>query len=645
MYLIYASKLDRDVLNGCNIFIIISVDTLRKILRSLVLAALITAVAASAAIAVVTGPVFAEDGFGYTDIPVRQMRLTRRIYDAEGNELYHANGYGRIKVDVQNLHDYTQNAFIAIEDARFYSHDGFDVRRIAAAAVKDLLSFSAKEGASTITQQLVKNVWLTPEKTLSRKIKELSYARKLEETATKKEILGMYLNSLYFGDGVYGIANAAKRFFDKSAEQLTIGESAMLAAIINNPGAYNPYRHNTAAEKRKRLVLSRMLDMGFISKKEFEDASPITPLSNKRINDGLFVSYSLNESGNEIYTDYSSSAQSALTCALETAQIPDDVTVAAVVVNSRTERIVAAASNTYEDLSDIRRQPGSTIKPLVCYAPALDDGIISPVTPLLDEPVKFGSYSPRNYLGRYYGWATATECLSRSLNVPAVKLLNIIGVDNAKRYASKYGLNFSENDKGLAIALGGTEKGENLLTMARAYCKFASYNTVAVKKETAYLINSMLGECARTGTAKALASVANVAAKTGTVGGDAGNTDAYCIAYNPGYVVAVWAGNKNGYLPDGVTGGTLPAYICAETLKRPVFDSGAFEKPDTVVDIDINADELYKKHKVVRADTETLPKDRITAEFSIYNMPDGSADEDLFFGDYENFRVIDGFVD
>lgn len=616
---------------------------MRKILKAIVLALLIAVVTATCAATVATDPYFAEKGFGYTDQPMNKMRVTRKILDREGNEIYRADGFNRLKTDIDDLHEYTLNAFIAIEDARFYSHDGFDVRRIAAAAVKDILTFSAKEGASTITQQLVKNMWLTPEKTLSRKIKELSYARKLESTISKKEILGMYLNSLYFGDGVYGITNASKRFFGKRAEDLTVGESALLAAIINNPAAYNPYRHNTAAEKRKRLVLSEMRELGFIDDAQFDRAVIPTELSYEKINDGLFVSYALSEDGNEIRTDYSVAAQDALKSALENLDIPDNVTVAAVIVDSKTERPVAAASNTYEEIGKLKRQPGSTIKPLVCYAPALDDGIISPVTPLLDEPVRFGSYAPHNYLGKYYGWTTATECLSRSLNVPAVKLLNMIGVDNAKRYASRYGLTFSENDKGLAIALGGTEKGENLLTMARAYCKFASYDTTAVKKETAYLINSMLSECARTGTAKALASVHDVAAKTGTVGGEQGNTDAYCIAYNPGYVVAVWAGSKERFLPGGITGGTLPAYVCAETLKRPVFDSGAFEKPNTVVDIDINADELYKKHKVVRAGIGTLPKDRITAEFSIYNMPDGSADEDLFFGEYENFRVTDDF--
>ena len=224
------------------------------------------------AVAFSTDPAFAVKGFGYTDVPVQRMKTTRKIYDVNGEEIYRADGYGRQKADINDLPEYTLNAFIAIEDARYYSHDGFDAKRIAAAAVKDILSFSAKEGASTITQQLVKNVWLSPEKTLSRKIKELSYARMLEKTLTKKEILGMYLNSLYFGDGVYGIADAAERFFDKAANELGVGESAMLAAVINNPAAYNPYRHNTAAEKRKRLVLSEMLRHGFITENEMKEA-------------------------------------------------------------------------------------------------------------------------------------------------------------------------------------------------------------------------------------------------------------------------------------------------------------------------------------------------------------------------------------
>lgn len=609
----------------------------RRIVRCAALAAMIAAAAVCCAVYIATDPDFG--GASVSMSPTEKLMQTRTITDGEGRELFKVNGFGRLSADVGELSEHTLDAFIAVEDARFFKHDGFDVKRIVAAALKDVAAMRAKEGASTITQQLAKNLWLRPEKTLSRKIDELRIARRLERVYSKKQILGMYLDTLYFGGGVYGIENAARRFFGVSASDLDIGQSALLAGVINNPSRFDPYRCGERAEARKRLVLLQMRKQGYINADEQRIFSSPTPLSRQIVNGSIFASYA-SECG--CVTAYSPEVQSAAESAI--AMCGGDHYLSVVVIDARTERLVAAAANTFEDISRSRRQAGSIVKPILCYAPALEENIITPVTPLLDKPTNFGGYSPRNYKGLYYGWVTATESLCRSLNVPAVRLLDMVGVERSKAYAERFGLEYSASDRGLSLALGASSRGATLLSLAKAYCNFARCDGKAVGRETAYLINHMLRKCAETGTAKALAGT-GAAAKTGTVGSASGDTDAYCIAYNPKYVVAVWAGAKDGVLPDGVTGGGLPAETCARILKNSALEGGAFVRPDTVVDVEIDGAELGEYHRIVRAGAYTPQRDRINAPFSVYNMPETRIAGDMRSGDYDNFRIVDGFVD
>ncbi len=576
--------------------------------------------------------------------PLNRLSEKYDLYDENDEFIRSVTKNGNLKIEFDKLSEDTKNAFISIEDARFYEHGAIDIQRIGAAAIKDISTKSAKEGASTITQQLVKNTYLSPEKTIARKIKEIRIARAIEQRLSKDEILGLYLNSLYFGNNIYGIETAAHRFFGKSASELRLDESATLAAIINNPAKFDPFKHKENTENRKKLVLQRMLDLGHITQAEYDDACAETKFIDSMANENLFYNYAVAAAThNTVNTAYNSDIQKSVLSAINELVHSSDYTVAAVVFDVKTEKIVAAASNTYKNLSSMKRQPGSTIKPLLCYAPALDNGIITPVTPLLDEPTNFGGYAPSNYLDKYYGWISAAESLSLSLNIPAVKLLNINGIEKSKSTAQKLGIEFSAKDDGLALALGGMEYGVDLCSLGRAYCKIADGGKNLIKPETAYFINKMLTDCARKGTAKKLSDISDIAAKTGTVGTSKGNTDAYCIAYNRRYVTVAWAGSTEDFLPNDVMGGTLPTEICAEIMKRPEMKSGAFQKPKTVISIDIDANELYKNHKIVAARSTTLPKDRVSAEFSIYNMPDKKADEDLFFGDYEDFRVVDGF--
>lgn len=622
-------------------------DTIRKIIRITALALLITLLCGVMTVVVVTDPDIPIGGFDEFDgAPLDRIAENCEISDKSGNVIFLAGRNGNPKTELSALKPETANAFIAIEDARFYEHGAVDMRRIVGAAVSDIVSMSAKEGASTITQQLVKNTYLTPEKTLTRKLREVRLARAIEDRYSKDEILELYLNSLYFGNDTYGIESAARRFFGKNASALSLGESATLAAIINNPNKFNPLKNKANTEKRKKLVLERMEKQGYITREQRNEAEKDTALASAAVNGNLFINYAAYESRvKKITTAFDARVQSALENAMNELVTVGDYTAAAIVFDANTEEIVAAASNTFANIAGLKRQPGSTIKPLICYAPALESGLISPITPLLDVPTDFGGYYPHNYNDKYYGWISAADSLKKSLNVTAVKLLDMNGIEKSKKVAERFGITFGNNDKGLALALGGMEYGVDLVAMGRAYCKLACGGKQAVSKETAYFINSMLCGCAVDGTAKRLSELKNIGAKTGTVGDGNGNTDAYCIAYNPRFVTAVWVGNPHGKLPDGMTGGTLPTDICKAIMKRPELKAEAFEKPKTIVNVDVDVTELEKYHRVTPADSFTLPKDRMTAEFSIYNMPTRKHDEDLSFGDYENFKIVDGFID
>ena len=619
-------------------------ERIRKILRGLVAITLSLSICAVITLLIITSPEIKTPLFpDFNTMVFNNLINSIEIVDENNNTIKKVNSNGQSVIQANDLQKHTINAFLAIEDKKFYTHNGFDPTRIASSIIKNLLAMKLKEGASTITQQTIKNVFLSSEKTFSRKITEIRLAREAEKIFTKEEILSAYLNSIYFGNDAYGIENASNRYFNKSATKLNIGESALLAGIINNPSIYNPLKNNEKAEKRKRLVLEEMRKSGFITKFEEEYYSNPTPLQYTSINDGLIISYSCKFAKTDKINYYNSKIQNIVENVLK-AHSSDDYTTAITVIDVKKGLPISGASDSFAYSYKTKRSPGSTIKPFICYAPALQKKIISPATPLLDEQTSFDNYSPKNYNNKYYGWTTAKNCLAKSLNIPAVKLLNTVGIEYAKSVCSKFGFEFSKNDNGLALALGGMEYGANLITISMAYSILAKGGHNIISKENAYLLNYMLNETVRSGTAVNLQNK-NVYAKTGTVGNKDGNTDAYCIAYNDKYVVGVWCGALDGYLPENITGGSKPTIIADEILKRPDLCGGALKKPNTVSFVDIDSYTLDKKHVVSLAKSTTPPKDRMSEPFSIYNMPESKTEEDLFFGDYENFKIVDSFFD
>lgn len=552
-----------------------------------------------------------------------------RIFDAEGAEIETPKSYEPIS----SLPDYLGNAFVAVEDKRFYTHGGIDVKRVGKAALKNAASFSFREGASTISQQLIKNTHLSGEKTLTRKLRELKLARQLEKKYSKEEILELYVNSIYFGHSAFGIGSAARFYFGKSARELTPAECATLAALVKSPNRYSPFQDPEKCLARRNFVLELMAEQGYLTAEEAaaakEEPLPAEPAPEERKNaylalvwDELAALFPDVSSGDElrVYTFY----EPALQRELEKAQTDSDV--CSLVRDNRTGGVKAF----YSTCGVLRRLPASVIKPLAVYAPALQENLISPATPVLDEKIDFSGYSPTNYGGEYGGYMSVRYALSHSVNVPAVKLLNELGAERACCYLEKMNLHVSREDRTLALALGGVKEGFTLPELADAYSvfargggfsassavshvedekgrelyRFAPLSTPVFSEDVCYLVNDMLQTAAKEGTAKKLKSLPfPVCAKTGTGGTAEGNTDAYTVAYTREDTVAVWLGNRDNS-PVEATGGGLPANIALNVLKTLYADGAPepFPTCEGVREIALDKEEYDKNHRLVSAD-------------------------------------------
>nr|MDE5563149.1 penicillin-binding protein [Clostridiales bacterium] len=501
------------------------------------------------------------------------------LLDAYGNPIDDAVYFGNnnISVNIDTLPEHTLNAFIAIEDKRYYSHNGVDYKRMASAFMSNIKSGGFNQGASTITQQLIKNTHLSNEKTLRRKISEIRLARKLERVFDKRQILESYLNVLYFGSGIRGLGTASRVMFDKPASELTLAQSAALASIINNPAKYSPYNNIDNLNKRKQLVLKEMLNQKLITKAAYDSAlAEQLEFGKNRSNQFVTAAIksacsALNCSEKTLFlrnytirTSYDPAISNAVRVALS--NIGNDYNARVLIVENRTGGIACDETNGTKYLNP-KRSPASTIKPFTSYAVALESGL-NPLTQIFDEPTVFGDYAPANYKGVYRGYLSMRDCLKYSSNIAAVKLMRQFGVEQSISVARNFGLNFEQSDNTLAVALGGMEKGVTLPEIANAYRTLANggiysdigyvnsiknadnvnvYNDVCTQKravgdDTAYLLTDMLITCAQSGTAKKLKYSGIIAAKTGTNGDENGNYDCYAVAYTPDYTIAVWFG-------------------------------------------------------------------------------------------------------
>jgi membrane peptidoglycan carboxypeptidase len=620
-------------------------------------------------------------------IAVPKARIS--VYDAENARMENLQLYKYIPYE--DISQNVVNAFVALEDKRFFKHNGVDYYRIAGALVNDIKAGSFKEGGSTITQQLAKNTQLGNEKTLKRKIKEMRLATEIEKNYSKEEILEMYLNAIYFGNGIYGIDSACRNYFNKSPSELSVSESAILAGIVKNPAKYSPTVNTDAAIERRNLVLRLMKEQGYIDAAVYSssvneqytpaecvfDSQICTPYYNSVLEEACGIlgitEKTLIQSEYKIYTYYSAEKQNAVFEAFNSKNyesVNKNGSVASysvLLAGNNSGGVEAYYSNFAESVFSLRRQPGSTAKPIVVYAPCVENGLITEQTPVLDEKISIEGYAPSNYADSYLGWTTAETALSKSINTVAVKLLNDLGVDNALRFAEKCGFSFSQSDRNLAVALGGMTYGETLVELSEAYMSLAcgglhKDNTFVSKivdpngktvytnsqrtervmsRDTAFLVTDMLMQTVKSGTASKLNGFGfDLAAKTGTAQSTKcdENLDAWNISYTTEDTLCVWYGDTKNTAETAIetTGSSYPTLLARyvrASVEAPKAKS--FDIPDTVFETEIDTYALEKDHEVYLSNYNTPPEFRQKAYFSFKNCPTASSPyftlEDIVF--------------
>jgi penicillin-binding protein 1A len=643
------------------------------------------------------GAVWVMGLYGMAELDVERITSasqTLYVYDGEGAAIAGVHGTeDRTNVSLRDVPLYVRNAFIAVEDVRFYNHKGVDLRRIIGALIADIKSGNFDQGASTLTQQLIKLSHLSSEKTFTRKIKEAILAIQLEQKFTKDEILEMYLNYVYFGGGAYGIEAAAQRYFSKSASALTLAEGALLAGIIKSPSNYAPHLKPEASVNRRNLILDLMHQYGFISKEACEAAKEEKLILNEKAQDGYphgyYIETAMDEArailgidqeqllsgGYRIHTYLNAGLQQSCEDIMadpslfpENAADGEQVEGAIVTIDPKSFGITAMVGGREYKVrrglnraTDIKRQPGSAIKPILVYAPALELYGYTAASLLLDEKTDFNGYSPKNFGDQYSGYVTMRQALARSLNVPAVRLFSNIGVYSGKSFATRLGIAFDERDTSLSLALGGFTYGVSPKMLCGAYAAFASggvyqspscvrkitdsegnvlYERVGesqrvMSEDTAFIMTSMLTSCITTGTGRRLNVGIPLAGKTGTTGlaETNGNKDAWMVAYNSEVVATVWMGfdstDSAHSLPEDATGGTYPAAMLARLFDY-LYPNGEgapeFVPPKSVNRVRLDAATLETEHRLALANALTPAEDAYYEYFSGNTTPTDSTD-------------------
>ena len=546
--------------------------------------------------------------------PIQSLEIPKRppsvlIVGANGATLATRGDMGGAAVSLRELPDYVPKAFIAIEDRRFYSHHGVDPLGITRAVIADLMRRGASQGASTITQQLAKNLFLTQERTVSRKLQEMVLAFWLEHKFSKAQILELYLNRVYFGSGAYGVEGAARRYFGKSARQLTLAEAALLAGLVQSPSRLAPNRNPEGAERRARVVLTDMAAQKLVGEDavRFALAHPARAVKPAGADSVNYVADWIMDAVDDLVGRFDQdivvetsidpalqgAAERALAEALAqkgqklgigegalVAMTPDGVVRALVggksYADSQFNRAIAA-----------KRQPGSAFKPFV-YLTALEHGL-TPDTVRDDAPIAVKGWKPENYEHEYMGPVTLTQALANSLNTVSVRLTLEFGPAAVIRTAYRLGIN-SMLEPNASIALGTSEV--SVLELVTAYATFANggfaISPHVVERirgadgKTLYarstqnlgrivdpryvaMMNAMMHETLVSGTArKADLPGWPAAGKTGT---SQDFRDAWFIGYTSHLVAGVWLGNDDNTPTRKATGGGLPVEIWSRFMR------------------------------------------------------------------------------
>lgn len=535
------------------------------------------------------------------------------------------------KVDLENIPSNLKNAIIATEDKNFYKHHGYDVSGLARSTMVNVLAGHVVQGASTITQQLARILFLSNEKTFTRKLKELIVAVRIEKTIPKDKILEMYLNNVYLGSGAYGVEGAAEIYFNKHLDKLSLAECALLAGLPQAPSVYSPFHDKDLAIQRRNQVLKRMYKMNFITKEEYDSAKEeklhLNPMPQiytlnkapyfcdfamKELEKLGFDEVEISQGGYKIITtlDYETQlkANEAILKNMNAWGLKGDKQQAAIMSFSPIDgKILAYAGgkdyskSQYDRVTQAIRPPGSAFKPFI-YAAAIEKGL-GPNDLIDDSPFRAGDWAPKNYHNKYRGKIPAYKALMVSSNVCAARLIQSTGIRAVIQMARVLGIS-TPLEYDYTIALGSN--GVKLFEMTRAYGAFANggfkvepYSIERVETSrgqivyqaskakvakvmdvnTAATLTAMLKTVILSGTGKAANIGKPSAGKTGTTDD---YRDACFIGYTPDVVTGVWVGNDDNTKNNNVTGGTVPALIWKDimTVATAPYGSSDFDYPE-----------------------------------------------------------------
>ena len=568
---------------------------------------------------------------GFKDMPVINTNVltgdtSTVLVDMNENVIARLGSDERLPVKIKQVPDLVKNAFLATEDVRYYQHHGVDFRAIARAAWVNLTGGEVREGGSTITQQLVKISYLSPDRTFKRKIQEVILSVQLERQYTKDEIFEMYLNRVYLGAGAYGIQSACKIYYNKTMNQLTLAETALLAGLPQAPSAYSPVQNPTAALERRQVVLDNMLKYGMIDEisclmaKNEEMKLNYTPPKQTYqypffvdyVTDKLIEKYGeadVFKGGLTVYVTIDRQIQQIAEKAMANKNnYPNTVTgkngtaqpqSAAVFLDPHTgyiKAIVGGREHTQarqlNRATQMRRQPGSTFKPIIAYGPSVEYKNLKPSSIVYDKPTTYGNWSPSNDSGYYSGAVSLRTALAKSINMVAVDLLHDLTVPLAVNFARSLGVrSLDDYDTGLGIALGGLHRGVTPLELAGAYGAFANHgisveptailkvkradgsvleeikptSNRVMKQKTAETMTDMLQSVVENGTGTAAAMERPVAGKTGTTDD---NKDIWFVGYTPELLGAVWIGYDQPKEMPHAYGGTYPARMWKQIMSK-----------------------------------------------------------------------------
>ena len=546
--------------------------------------------------------------------PIQSLEIPKRppsikIVDLQGRLLATRGDMGGAAVPLKDLPRYVPQAFVAIEDRRFYSHYGIDPIGIARAIVANILHRGVSQGGSTLTQQLAKNLFLTQERTLSRKVQEVALAAWLERKFSKTQILDLYLNRVYFGAGAYGIEAAAQRYFSKPATKRTVAVAATLAGLVRSPSRLAPTRNPDGAEKRAQVVLAAMIEMKFITD-DMAKVALMQPAHAIKAPGAGSIGYVadwvmdvlddlIGRVEQDIVVETSvdptlqAAAEAALVDELAKNGVKAGVGQGAVVALSPDGAVRALvggknyAESQFNRAVAAKRQPGSAFKPFV-YLTAIERGL-TPETVREDKPIAVKGWHPENYSREYFGPVSLTKALALSLNTVSVRLTLEFGPTAVMRTAHRLGI-ASKLEPNASLALGTSEV--SVLELVNAYAAFANGGIAVtphvvervrtangkllyerkddnlgriIEERYAGMMNAMMQETLLTGTArKAELPGWPAAGKTGT---SQDFRDAWFIGYTGHLVTGVWLGNDDSSPTKKITGGGIPVEIWSKFMK------------------------------------------------------------------------------